>query len=51
MKGKIHRAVVRPALMYGLEAAPLRRVEEKMLDVAEMRMLWWIVVVTRINRV
>ena len=39
LKGKIHRAVVRPALMYALETAPLKKTEERKLDVAEMKML------------
>ena len=30
-------------LLYGLEAAPLKKSEEKKMDVAEMRMLRWMV--------
>ena len=39
VKGKVHKAVVRPAMAYGLEVAPLKKSEEKKMDVAEMRML------------
>ena len=36
LKGGINKAVVRPALMYGLETAPIKKAEERKLDVAEM---------------
>ena len=50
VKGKVHKAVVRPAMTYGLEAAPLKKNEEK-LDVAEMKMLRWMVGVTRRDQI
>ncbi|WP_435316542.1 hypothetical protein, partial [Klebsiella pneumoniae] len=50
-KGKIHKAVVRPALMYGLECAPLKKAEERKLDVTEMKMLRWTAGVTKLDRV
>ncbi|XP_063854555.1 uncharacterized protein LOC135096746 [Scylla paramamosain] len=50
VKGKVHKAVVRPALMYGLEAAPLKKIEERKMDVAEM-MLRWMVGVNRTDRI
>ena len=51
LKGKIHKTVVRPALMYGLECAPLKKAEERKLDVTEMKMLRWTAGVTRLDRV
>ena len=51
LKGRVHKAVVRPALTYGLEAAPLKKVEGRKLDVTEMRMLRWMNGVTRMDRV
>ena len=51
LKGKVHRAVVRLALLYNLEAAPLKTIEEKKIDVAEMRMLRWMTGVTRRDRI
>ena len=36
LKGGIPKAVVRPALMYGLETAPIKKAEERKLDVVEM---------------
>jgi hypothetical protein len=29
LKGKVYKSVVRPALTYGLEAAPLKKVKER----------------------
>ncbi|XP_037787506.1 uncharacterized protein LOC119583068 [Penaeus monodon] len=49
LKGKVHKSVVRPAMTYGLETAPLRKIEERKLDVAEMKMLRWMVGVTRMD--
>ena len=51
LKGKVHKAVVRPSMTYGLEAAPLKKIEGRKLDVAEMKMLRWMSGVTRIDRV
>ncbi|XP_063588669.1 uncharacterized protein LOC134765806 [Penaeus indicus] len=51
LKGKVHKAVDRPALTYGLEAAPLKKLEEKKLDGTEMKMLRWIVGGTRRDRI
>ena len=45
----MHKAVVRPALTYGLEAAPLKKAEGRKLDVAEMRMLRWMSGVTKMD--
>ena len=47
VKGKVHKTVARPAMAYWLEAAPLKKSEEKKMDGAEMRMLRWMVRVTR----
>ncbi|XP_037780211.1 uncharacterized protein LOC119576623 [Penaeus monodon] len=49
LKGMVHKSVVRPAMTYGLETAPLRKVEERKLDVAEMKMLRWMVGVTKMD--
>ena len=51
LKGKVHKAVVRPALTYGLEAAPLKKTQEQRLDVTEMKMLRWMSGVTKMDRV
>ena len=51
LKGKVHKAVVRPALTYGLEAAPLKKIQEQKLDTAEMKMLRWMNGVTRKDKI
>ncbi|XP_037800551.1 uncharacterized protein LOC119595496 [Penaeus monodon] len=51
LKGKVHKSVVRPAMTFGLETAPLRKVEERKLDVAEMKMLRWMVGLTKMDRI
>ena len=35
--------VVRPAMMYGAETWAVKKAQEKKLDVAEMRMLRWMI--------
>ncbi|XP_063590671.1 uncharacterized protein LOC134767573 [Penaeus indicus] len=39
VKGKLHRLMVRPAMLYGLETVPLTKSQEGKLEVAEMRMM------------
>ncbi|XP_042889472.1 uncharacterized protein LOC122264575 [Penaeus japonicus] len=51
VKSKVHKALVRPALIYGLAAAPLKKIEERKFDVAEMKMLKWMSGVTRRDRI
>ena len=38
-KGKIYKVVVRPALLYGTEALPITKCQEKKANTAEIRML------------
>ena len=49
-KGKVHRTVVRPVLMYGAETWALKKEQENKLEVAEMRMLRWTGGVTKLNK-
>ena len=51
LKGRVHKSVVRPAMTYGLEAAPMKKTEENKLDVTEMKMLRWMSGVTRRDKV
>ena len=39
LKGKVYKTAVRPAMLYGSETWPMKRVHEKKVDVTEMRML------------
>ncbi|XP_047499085.1 uncharacterized protein LOC125045702 [Penaeus chinensis] len=41
VKGKIHRTVVQPAMLYGMETVPLSISDTKGLEVAEMKMCRW----------
>ena len=50
VKGKVHKVFVRVALIYGLEAAPLKKMDEKKIDATEMKMLKWMVGVIKRDR-
>ncbi|KAK3574755.1 hypothetical protein QTP86_017515 [Hemibagrus guttatus] len=51
IKGKVHRTVVRPAMLYGLETVSLRKRQESELEVAELKMLRFSLGVTRLDRI
>jgi len=51
LKGKVHRMIVRPAVLYGSEYWPLKKTQVQKLMVAEMRMIRWMYVFTRIDRI
>lgn len=41
LKVKVHRTAVRPTLISGAETWPMKKTQEKRMNVAEMRMLRW----------
>jgi len=51
LKGKLHRTVVRPAMMYGLETVAMTKRQEAELEVAEMKMLRFELGVTRMDMI
>ena len=51
IKGKVYRTVVRPALMYGAETWALKKAQENILEVAEIRMLRWMCGVTKLDKI
>ncbi|XP_064118973.1 uncharacterized protein LOC135223981 [Macrobrachium nipponense] len=50
LKGRVHKAMVRPAMTYGLEVAPIKKTEDRKLNVTEMRILRWMSRVTKMDR-
>ena len=51
MKGKVYKTVVRPAMLYGLEAVALTKRQEAELEVAELKMLQFSLGVMRMDRI
>ena len=51
IKGKVYRAVVRPALIYVAETWALKKAHENKLEVEEMRMLRWMCGVTKLDKI
>ncbi|XP_066967704.1 uncharacterized protein [Macrobrachium rosenbergii] len=51
VKGRVYKTVVRPALKYGAETWPVKRVQEKKLDVVEMKMLRWMCGGAKMDRI
>ena len=39
LKGKFYRVVIRPALLYGTECCPVKKVLEQRMEVTKMRMM------------
>ena len=50
-QGKVYKTVVRPAMIYSVEAWAGKKAQEKKLDVPEMRMLRWMSGVTKLDRI
>ncbi|KAF7695632.1 hypothetical protein HF521_007355, partial [Silurus meridionalis] len=51
VKGKVYRTVVRPEMLYGLETVALSKRQEVELEVAELKMLRFSLVVTTMDRI
>ena len=51
VKGRMFKTMVRPAMLYGMEAVAVTKAQEKKMEVAEMRMLRFSVGKTRMDRV
>ncbi|KAD4179607.1 hypothetical protein E3N88_28198 [Mikania micrantha] len=50
LKGKF-RVAVRPAMLYGTDCWPIKKIHERKLETAEMRMLRWMCLQTRLDRI
>ena len=51
LKSKIHKTIIRPAMIYGAETWSTTKEDEERLDVSEMRMLRWTCGVTKLDRI
>ena len=51
VKGKVYRAAVRPAMLYGLETVALTKRQEADTEVAELKMLRFSLGVTRMDKI
>ena len=51
LKGKFYQTAIRPALLYGIEYWAIKRYHAQKMSVAEMRMLCWMCVNTRRDKV
>ena len=51
IKGKVYKTIVRPAMVYGAQTRAVKKAHEKKMEVAEMKMLQWMCVVTRLDKI
>jgi hypothetical protein len=51
LKGKFYRVAIRPALLYGTECWPIKKVFEQRMEVTEMRILRWMSGNTMMDRI
>ncbi|XP_070016044.1 uncharacterized protein [Nicotiana sylvestris] len=51
LKGKFYRAVVRPAMLYGVECWPVKNSHIQKMKLVEMRMLRWMRGYTRLDKI
>ena len=51
VKGKVYSSVVRPAMVYGLETVAVTKKQLEEMEVAEIKMLWFAMEVTRKDKI
>ena len=47
VNGQLYKTMVRPAMMYGIEILAITKVQQRKMQVAEMKMLRWSLRITR----
>ncbi|XP_064117578.1 uncharacterized protein LOC135223000 [Macrobrachium nipponense] len=51
VKGKFYKSIVRLPMLYGAETWPIKKEQERRMEVAEMRMLRWMCGVTKRDKI
>ena len=51
VKGNMHKSVVRPAMLYGMETVVVTKRQVGKMEVAELKMLRWALWVTRKDKI
>ena len=51
IKGRLYKVMVRPAMLYGMEAVAVTKAQERKMEVAEMKMLRLSIGKTRLDRI
>ena len=51
IKGRLYKVMVRPAMLYGMEAVAVTKAQERKMEVAEMKMLRFSIGKTRLDRI
>ena len=51
IKGRLYKVMVRPAMLYGMEAVAVTKAQERKMEVAEMKMLRFSIGTTRLDRI
>ncbi|XP_006820862.1 uncharacterized protein LOC100373182 [Saccoglossus kowalevskii] len=51
LKGRLHKVIVIPVMLYGVEAVTVTKAQERKMEVAEMKMLRFSLGNTRLNRI
>ena len=51
VKGKMYKSVVKPAMLYGMETVAVMERQVGKMEVAELKMVKWVLVVTRKDKI
>ena len=51
VKGRMYKTMIRPAMLYGMEAVAVTKGQERKMEVAEMKMFWFSLGKTTLDRI